>query len=121
MSNLTYKDLLLSFHEHLILIKVRFFGISDKYIFDYKYKFLKKYSLIKPSLKKSHKYCITDNGKMYIRYRRHSFWKFAIPVIISIIALFGGYDVYTNPLLKELLEAIALIVKNVMETLGIGL
>lgn len=55
MSNLTYKDLLLSFHEHLILIKVRFFGISDKYIFDDKYKFLKKYSLIKPSLKKSHK------------------------------------------------------------------
>lgn len=119
MSNLTYKDLLLSFTEHLILIKVKFFGLNDKRIFENKYKFLRKYGLIESSDKIPHMYSISDNGKMYLRYRFHSFWKFAIPTIISIIALFGGYDVYTNPVLKELLEAIASLFGQIMESLGI--
>ena len=107
MENLSYKDLLLSLPQYLMLVKIRFLGISSKHAFAENNKFLKKYNLIKLSLKRKNRYCISDNGKMYLRYRRHSFLKFAVPTIISIFALFGGYDVYTNPLLKEVLEAIA--------------
>lgn len=121
MSNLSYKDLLLSFPQYLILIKIRFFGISAKHALSDNRKFLKTYGLIRWSLKHKDWYCLSDNGKMYLRYRFCSFWKFAIPTIISIIALFGGYDVYTNPVLKELLEAIASLFAHIMESLGIGL
>ncbi|MCI8372450.1 MAG: hypothetical protein HFI75_08645 [Lachnospiraceae bacterium] len=120
MNNLSYKDLLLSFPEYLILIKIRLFGISAKHALSAKRKFLRKYNLIELSLKFKNRYRISDNGKMYLRYRSRSFWKFAIPTIISIIALFGGYDVYTNPVLKELLESIASLFARIMEILGIG-
>lgn len=120
MNNLSYKDLLLSFPEYLILIKIRLFGISVKHALSAKRKFLRKYSLIELSLKFKNRYRISDNGKMYLRYRSRSFWKFAIPTIISIIALFGGYDVYTNPVLKELLESITSLFARIMKILGIG-
>lgn len=120
MSNLTYKDLLLSFPEYLILIKIRFFGASAKYALCDKRKFLRRYGLIEISPHFKDRYRISDNEKMYLRYRFRSFWKFAIPTIISIIALFGGYDVYTNPVLQELLEAIASLFVHIMENLGIG-
>lgn len=120
MNNLSYKDLLLSFPQYLILIKIRFVGISAKHALSDNRKFLKTYRLIQWSLKRKDWYCISDNGKMYLRYRFRSFWKFAIPTIISIIALFGGYDVYTNPVLKELLESIASLFAHIMGSLGIG-
>lgn len=120
MPNLTYKDLLLSFHQYLILLKIRFFGASAKYALSDSRRFLKRYSLIELSSHFKNRYRLSDNGKMYVRYRSHSFWKFAIPTTISIIALFGGYDVYTNPVLKELLESIASLFACIMESLGIG-
>lgn len=120
MSNLTYKDLLLSFPQFLILIKIRFFGISYNPTLKDNRKFLRKYGLIEISPHFKNRFRISDNGKMYLRYRFRSFWKFAIPTIISVIALFGGYDVYTNPILKELLESIASLFAHIMEILGIG-
>lgn len=120
MSDLSYKDLLLSFPEYLLLVKIRFVGIDTKHIFNDNRKFLKRYSLIELSPHFKNRYRISDNGKMYLRYRFRSFWKFAIPIIISIIALFGGYDVYTNPVLKELLESIASLFARIMEILNIG-
>lgn len=120
MSNLTYKDLLLSFPQYLILIKVRLFGISYEPTLKDSRKFLRKYGLIEISPHFKNRFRISDNGKMYLRYRFHSFWKFAIPTVISIIALFGGYDVYTNPVLKELLESIASLIENIAGSLGIG-
>lgn len=120
MSNLTYKDLLLSFPEHIILIKVRLIGISYNAIFKDHRKFLRKYGLIEISPHFKNRFRISDNGKMYLRYHFRSFWKFVIPTVISIIALFGGYDVYTNPVLKELLESIASLFERIMGILGIG-
>lgn len=120
MGNLTYKDLLLSFPEYITLIRIRFFGASAKYALSDNRKFLRRYGLIELSPYFKNRYRLSDNGKMYLRYRFHSFWKFAIPTIISIIALFGGYDVYTNPALKELLEVIASLFAHIMEILGIG-
>ena len=120
MSNLSYKDFLLSFREHISLLRIKFFGISDKKAFSDSRKYLRRYSLIQPSLKRKGYQQISDNGKMYLRYHSRSFWKFAIPTIISVIALFGGYDVYTNPVLKELLEAVASLFGRIMGSLGIG-
>lgn len=120
MSNLTYKDLLLSFPQLLVLIKIRFFGISYNPTLRDNRKFLRRYGLIEISPHFKNRFRISDNGKMYLRYRFRSFWKFAIPTIISVIALFGGYDVYTNPVLKELLEAIASLFEHIMGILGIG-
>lgn len=120
MGNLTYKDLLLSFPQYLILLKVRFFGMGYNQTLKDNRKFLRRYGLIEISPHFKNRFQISDNGKMYLRYRFRSFWKFAIPTIISIIALFGGYDVYTNPVLKELLESIASLFAHIMEILGIG-
>ncbi|MBD5515221.1 MAG: hypothetical protein HDR06_11440 [Lachnospiraceae bacterium] len=120
MSNLTYKDLLLSLSECIILIRVKLIGISYNRTFKDNHKFLRRYGLIEISHHFKNRFRISDNGKMYLRYRFRSFWKFAIPTIISVIALFGGYDVYTNPVLKELLEAIASLFGRIMEILGIG-
>lgn len=120
MSNLTYKDLLLSFPQYLILLKIRFFGIGYNSTLKDNRKFLRIYGLVEISPHFKDRFRISDNGKMYLRYRFRSFWKFAIPTVISVIALFGGYDVYTNPILKELLEAIASLFARIMGSLGIG-
>ncbi len=120
MANLTYKDLLLSFPEYIILVRIRFFSASAKYALSDNRKFLRKYGLVELSPHFKNRYRLSDNGKMYLRYRFRSFWKFAIPTIISIIALFGGYDVYTNPVLKEILEAIASMFTHIMGSLDIG-
>lgn len=111
MKSLTYKDLLLSLHEYLILLRVRFFKINQEQFIKDKYLFLERYNLIELSSDSDffELYRINDNGKMYLRYRCRSFFKFVIPIVISILALFGGYDVYTNPVLKALLEFIASI------------
>lgn len=120
MSNLTYKDIGLSLLEHLLLIKIRFVGINAKHAFSDNRKFLRRYCLIELSPHFKNRYRLSDNGKMYLRHRFRSFCKFAIPTTISVIALFGGYGVYQNPVLKELLEATASLFVHIAESLGIG-
>lgn len=80
----------------------------------WKYGFIERYAITKFG----DKFRRTADGRMYFRVKRKGFVRFLIPVIISIIALFGGYDVYTIPVLKELLEAIASLLGNIVESLG---
>lgn len=58
-------------------------------------------------------------GKMYFRIKRKEFLKFTIPTVISLVALFAGYDVYKIPLLGEALLATKTLLIHVMESLGI--
>lgn len=115
----SHKDLEFSVFQNLLLLKIRYFGISRNSIQSKpKYKFLRYYSLLDYSPRFYSRYTLNEKGKMYLRYKRRSKFKFWIPVIISIIALFGGYDVYTNPILEQLLKEISKLLKNIMENLG---
>lgn len=118
MNNLTYKEILLSFPQYILLVKVKFCGIGYDACNKERRRFLRQYRLVELDPHSGSRFRISDNGKMYLRYRSRSFWKFMIPTVISIIALFGGYDVYTNPLLKEILEAIASLFGRIAESLG---
>lgn len=114
-----YKDLEFSLLQNLILLRVKYFGISYKSISrNEKYDFLKYYSLVKYSSGSQPRLILNEKGRMYIRYKRRSKIRFWIPVIISIVALFGGYDVYTNPLLEQILQAIVKLMKTIVESLG---
>ena len=64
-------------------------------------------------------YSVNRYGKMYFRIKRKDFLKFIIPTGISIAALFAGYDVYKNPLLGETLQAIKMLLKHIVGSLGI--
>ena len=64
-------------------------------------------------------YTVNRAGKMYFRIKRKERLRFAIPTIISIVALLAGYDVYRIPLLDEALSAIKMLLKHVMGSLGI--
>lgn len=116
---ISHKDLELSFHQNFILRKIRIFGVSQKSIWDNQnLKFLREFRLIERIPNSSDRYTLNEKAKMYLRYKFRSKFKFWIPVIISIVALFGGYDVYTNPLLEQLLRGIANIAKTILESLG---
>ena len=64
-------------------------------------------------------YSVNRYGKMYFRIKRKDFLKFILPTGISIAALFAGYDVYKNPLLGETLQAIKMLLKHIVGSLGI--
>ena len=83
---------------------------------------LVRYGLIKRKPKILFGYFVykrTDEGKMYFRIKRKNTFRFWIPVIISIIALLEAYEILTIPLLREALQAINTLLKNIMESLGI--
>lgn len=113
-----YKDLEFSFSQHLILLRLKYFKMKKETIYsNSKYDFLRVYSLIEYQ-KKNRLYCVlNEKGCMYLRYKRRSKIRFWIPVIISIAALFAGYDVYTNPLLAQALREIVKLLKNILENL----
>lgn len=114
----SHKDLEFSFLQNMLLLRIKFVGISKRAVqANQNYQFLLRYSLIENSGKHPERFILTEKAHMYIRYQRRSKFRFWIPVIISIIALFGGYDVYTNPLLEQLLQAIAKSVKTILESL----
>lgn len=58
-------------------------------------------------------------SRMYFRVKRKERLKFVVPTLISIIALFAGYDVYRIPLLDEVLSAVKMLLKYVLGSLGI--
>lgn len=114
-----YKDLEFSSLQNLILLRIKYFGISYKsFSRNEKYSFLRYYSLVKHQSGGQTRLVLNEKGQMYLRYKRRSKIRFWIPVIISIVALFGGYDVYTNPLLEQILQIIAKLVKTITESLG---
>lgn len=60
----------------------------------------------------------TSQGKMYFRIKRKGFVRFAIPTIISIVALLAAYDVLWIKPLSELLQGLGILLKKIMESLG---
>lgn len=64
-------------------------------------------------------YTVNRNCKMYFRIKRKERIRFVIPTVISIVALFAGYDVYKIPLLGEVLLAVKMLLKYVLGSLGI--
>lgn len=115
----SHKDLEFSFLQNMLLLRIKFFEISQKTAkTNQNYQFLFTYSLIEKSRKHPERFALSEKARMYIRYQRRNKFRFWIPVIISIIALFGGYDVYTNPLLEQFLQAIAKLLKTISENLG---
>ena len=64
-------------------------------------------------------YTVNRNCKMYFRIKRKDRIRFVIPTVISIVALFAGYDVCKIPLLSETLSAAKMLLIHIMESLGI--
>lgn len=64
-------------------------------------------------------YTVNRNCKMYFRIKRKERIRFVIPTVISIVALFAGYDVYKIPLLGEVLSTVKILLIHAMESLGI--
>ena len=113
-----YKDLEFSFIQHLTLLRVKYFKISyDTVRSKQRYSFLRYYSLVEHHPTKHDYLVLSEKGKMYLRFHRKDNLRFWIPVIISILALLSGYDVYTNPTLEAILQESANIVKTILESL----
>ena len=117
MSQVSHRELDLSFSENMCLRKIQFFGLSQKKFFEDKYHFLREQNLICRS-SKSTNYVLNNRAKMYLRYKRKDKIRFIIPTLISMLALFGGYDVYKSPILYSLLRLLKQILKAIVENLG---
>ena len=115
----SFKDLELSRSQYLILKRISFMKRIKCSTVDSssKYNFLIRYSLIDYSDQTHLYYSLSDKAKFLLRYRRKERFRFWLPVIISIVALLAGYDIYTNSLLEELLQTIASLWKTIMENL----
>ena len=118
--SISHKDLEFSFRQTIILRRISLFGIPKFKIYsDYNYFFLRRYSLLDISPKYPDRLILSEKARMYLRHKRRDRIRFLIPVSISILALFGGYDVYTIPLLKQILQEIVLLVKTISENLDV--
>lgn len=118
MAQISHRELDLSFWQIMCLRKIRLFGLNENGIFKDRYKFLVRNELIQHS-SRGKRYVLNDRAKMYLRYRHRDRIRFLIPVIISIFALLGGYDVYQNKYLLAFLQAIMRISKTIMENLDV--
>ena len=118
MAQISHRELDLSFWQIMCLRKIRLFGLNENGIFKDRYKFLVRNELIQHS-SRGKRYVLTERAKMYLRYRRRDRIRFLIPVIISIFALLGGYDVYQNKHLLAFLQTIMRISKTIMENLDV--
>ncbi len=115
-----YTDLEFSTFQHLILLRTMYFGISKQALRNKHYnKFLLYYSLVQRSHKNCSRYTLNEKGRMYLRYKRRAKIRYWIPVIISIFALLGGYDIYTNPFLEQLLQEVVTLWNTIWESLGV--
>ena len=114
-----YKDLEFSFLQRLVLLRLKYFKIDKNKVYtNHRYDFLRTYSLIDYH-HRNHKYLVlNEKGKMYLRFRRKDALRFWIPVIISVIALLGGYGVYINPVIEQVLQTAMTMLKNIAESMG---
>ena len=114
-----YKDLEFSFSQRLILLLLKYFKINKNTVYtNRRYDFLRTYSLVDYHPKNHMYLTLNEKGRMYLRYRRKDNFRFWIPVIISVFALFAGYGVYVNPVIEAVLQAIATLLKTIVENLG---
>ena len=115
-----YKDLEFSFSQRLILLRVKYIKIKRSTVNSRpRYKFLRIYSLVDYYPKNHNYFVLSEKGKMYLRFRRKDNFRFWIPVIISILALLSGYDIYINPAIERVLQESAKLVKTIMESLDV--
>lgn len=116
----SHRELDLSLSQNIILLRIKYFKINKSTIRKHpeRYSFLLEYYLVN-YYRHDHQYYVLNNkAKMYLRFRFKDSFRFWTPIVISVIALFGGYDIYTNPVLERLLQAIATLVKTILESLG---
>lgn len=113
----SHKDLDFSFFQDLIILRLKYFKM-DKETVRAKYSFLVKYYLVDYYHKDHRYFVLNEKGRMYLRHKSRDRIRFWIPVLISVLALFSSYDVYTNPALEQLLQAIAKSAKTISESLG---
>ncbi len=115
----SHRDLDFSFMQNLIMTRVKYLKIPKNLVYQKRqYRFLVSNSLVDYHPNNHEYFVLNEKGRMYLRYKTKDRIRFWIPVIISIIALFGGYDVYTNPVLERFLQAVATIAKTIWESLG---
>lgn len=122
MNNIDFSNLELSIYQKFVL---RTLPILKSEIFYRKSTIndLRNYGLIKRGNKlmfKKFTYVKTDYGKMYFRIKRKDFIRFAIPTVISVIALLAAYDVLWIKPIAEGLQVLASLLKNIMESLGVS-
>lgn len=90
----SHKDLDFSILQNLLLLKIKYFGVSKVRVKHSSwYTSFIYYSLLESSHRNTNRYILSEKGKMYLRYKLRKFFAFWIPTVIAIIALFGGYDV----------------------------
>lgn len=114
-----YKDLEFSVSQRLILLRLKYIKINQNKVYTkHRYDFLRTYNLV-DYCPRNHKYLVlSEKGEMYLRYRRKDALRFWLPVVISFLALLGGYDIYTNPVLEKALQATVSSMKTILESLG---
>ena len=113
----SHKDLDFSLFQDLIILHLKHFKMNKETIQE-KYSFLIKYSLVDYYPKDHHYFVLNEKGKMYLRHKSRDRIRFWLPVFISILALLGGYDVYTNSVLEQFLQAAAKLLKTISGNLG---
>lgn len=117
------KDIELTFFQAFILRFIKYFPCLEhhpKKTID----FLDYYNLIHKNridtwfgISNKSVYHITEKGRLALQHRRKDKFRWFVTTTIAILALFGGYDVYKNPLLVSVLSSIKQLVVNILESL----
>lgn len=115
MSSIDFSNIELSFSEKMTLHLLPIFR-SNRFLNQQTLVYLQQLGLVD---RRGNLYSLNRYGKMYFRIKRRDRLKFMIPTVISIVALFAGYDVYKFPLLGEALSAVKMLSIHVMGSLGI--
>lgn len=115
MKNIDFSNIELSFSERITL---RLLPIvkSNRFFKHQTLDYLNRLGL----LDRDHGvYAVNRKCKMYFRIKRKERIRFVIPTVISIVALFAGYDVCKIPFLSETLSAAKMLLIHIMESLEI--
>lgn len=115
----SHRDLDFSIVQNIALHLVGIFGISKKQARTASFcRFMFEYSLLQPSRRNRNRFVLSEKARMYFRHKRRNSARFWLPVIISILALLSGYDVYANPTIEKLLQTVMQLLKTITENLG---
>lgn len=108
-------DLRFNLFQHLIMLRLCFIPLPRKTLRKHKrYSFLIFYELIDYSDSRHISYSLSEKGKMYLRHSRERLFTIYVPIILSVIALLAGYDVYKIPFVQEILDSIKSLFQNLL-------
>lgn len=118
MRQIDFENIELSLYAKFVLHCIAVFRFDRIYLKStinllWKLEFIKRYNITKHG----NWFKRTPQGRMYLRVKRKAFIRFAIPTIISIIALLASYDILWIKPLSELLQGLGTILKSIMESL----